>query len=192
MRSVLELPAGFDLYQRLVGAHGSKRRFVEEFAQPRSGESVLDLGSGTGSLFDLMPEGTEYVGVEIDRKYVEAARASHGNRAQFVHADATTYRAGREFDLALAYGVLHHLTDDEARGLLRAARAGRRFVAAEPCATETAGFLESFLMRHDRGRFIRSQEAYARLARDVFERVDARLVEGTYRIPYTLVILDCS
>ena len=192
MRSVLELPAGFDLYQRLVGARRSKRRFIEDYAQPRSGESVLDLGSGTGALFDLMPDGVEYVGVEIDERYVEAARASHGASAQFVHADATNYRPDREFDLALAYGVLHHLTDDQARRLLLAARAARRFAAAEPCSTPKAGPLESFLMRHDRGRFIRSEEAYVRLARDVFEGVEAQLVQGTYRIPYTLVVLECS
>jgi SAM-dependent methyltransferase len=192
LRNVLELPAGFDLYQRLVGAPGSKRRFIEEFARPQSGESVLDLGSGTGALFDFMPDDIEYVGVEIDRDYVEAARASHGAGAEFVHADATTYRPGRGFDLAVAYGVLHHLTDDQAKGLLRAARAARRFVAAEPCSTPKARSVESFLMRHDRGRFIRSQDAYLRLARDIFERVEANLLRGTYRIPYTLVVLECS
>jgi SAM-dependent methyltransferase len=191
-RSLLELPAGFDLYQRLVGAPGSKRRFLEEHARPRPDESVLDLGCGTGALFGLMPGGAEYVGVDVDARYVAAARARHGAQAEFVHADATAYEPGREFDLAVAYGVLHHLDDESARGLLRAARAARRFVAAEPCPTPGAGALERFLMRHDRGRFVRAEEEYARLARGVFERVDSRLVPGTYRIPYTLVVLDCS
>lgn len=191
-RSILELPAGFDLYQRLVGAPGSKRHFVDEIARPRPGESVLDLGCGTGALFGLMPEGVDYVGVDLDESYVAAARARYGGRAEFLHGDATTYRPEREFDLALAYGVLHHLDDGQARGLLAAARAARRFVAAEPCPTPGAGALESFLMRHDRGRFVRPEERYVRLARDVFERVDSRLVQGTYRIPYTLAILDCN
>ncbi len=190
--SLLELPAGFDLYQRLVGAPGSKKRFVEEFARPEPGESVLDLGCGTGALFGLMPDGVDYVGVDLDARYVAAARARHGDRAEFVHSDATAYAPGREFDLAVAYGVLHHLDDDGARGLLRAARGARRFVAAEPCPTARSGALERFLMRHDRGRFVREEREYVRLAREVFERVESRLVPGTYRIPYTLVVLDCS
>ena len=134
-RSVLDLPKGFDLYQRLVGAPGSKRRFVEEFARPRSGDRVLDLGSGTGALLSYMPQGVTYVGVDVDEGYVAAARERYGGRAEFVHADATAYEPEGDFDLAVAYGVLHHLDDDQARGLLRAARSARRFVAAEPsCA----------------------------------------------------------
>lgn len=190
--SVLDLPAGFDLYQRLVGAPRSKRTFVAEFARPRAGDRVLELGCGTGALLALMPAGVDYLGVDLDERYVEAARARYGGRAEFVHADAATYRPDREFDLAVAYGVLHHLDDAQARGLLGAARAARRFAAAEPCPTPRAGPFESFLMRHDRGRFVRREEEYVRLAREVFERVESSLVEGTYRIPYTLVLLDCT
>ena len=187
---VLELPRGFDLYQRLVGAPASKRRFVSEFVAPRSGDRVLDLGCGTGALFGYMPGGVDYVGVDVEPAYVEAARKRYGGRATFVVADATWFQPDGSFDVAIAYGVLHHLEDDEARRLLHVARAARRFVAAEPCATSSAGPLESFLMRHDRGKHVRREAEYVRLASEVFDHVASRVVSGTYRFPYTLAIVE--
>jgi SAM-dependent methyltransferase len=192
LKSVLELPAGFDLYQRLVGAPGSKRRFVDEFVRPEPGQRVLDLGCGTGALFGFMPEGVRYVGVDLDAGYVAAARARYGEPAEFIHGDATTYAPDGDFDVAICYGVVHHLADEQARGLIRVARAARRFVAAEPCSTPEAGAFESFLMRSDRGRHVRTEDGYARLAREAFRLVESRLVPGTYRIPYTLVVLNCT
>jgi SAM-dependent methyltransferase len=190
--SVLALPGGFDLYQRLVGAPGSKRRFVEEFVRARPGDRVLDLGCGTGALLEYLPDGISYVGVDADARYVDAARRRHGRRGTFVHTDATSYVPGGDFDVALAYGVVHHLDDEQARRFLRVARSATVFVAAEPCATPAAGALESFLMHHDRGRHIRTESAYRQLASEVFDRVESRLVPGTYRIPYTLAILTCT
>ena len=187
---LLELPRGFDLYQRLVGAPSSKRRFVADFVAPRPGERVLDLGCATGALFGYMPDGVEYVGIDVEPVYIEAARKRYGGRATFVAADATRYRPDGAFDVAIAYGFLHHLDDEQVRRLLRVARAARRFVAAEPCPTPSAGLLESFLMRHDRGKHVRTDAAYVSLVSEVFDRVESHLVLGTYRIPYTLAIVD--
>jgi SAM-dependent methyltransferase len=188
--SVLDLARGFELYQGLVGASGSKRRFVEGFVRPRPGDRVLDLGCGTGALLGFMPEGVEYVGVDVDERYIAAARNRYGTRAEFVCADGTSYRPEGTYDLAVAYGVLHHLDDAQARSLLGVAKAASRFVAAEPCTAPGSAMLERWVMAHDRGRFIRDEGAYLDLVRTAFPQVSAELVPGTYRIPFTLVVLD--
>ena len=175
-----------------MGAPASKRRFVVEVVAPRPGDRVLDLGCATGALVGYMPDGVEYVGVDVDPVYIDAARDRYGDRATFVVADATRYRPDHTFDVAIAYGLLHHLDDDQVRRLLQVAGAGRRFVAAEPCATPSAGPLESFLMRHDRGKHVRSEAEYASLVSEAFDRVDSHLLLGTYRIPYTLAIVDAG
>lgn len=189
--SVLDFARGFELYQALVGAPRSKRRFVEDFVRPKAGDRVLDLGCGTGALLGFMPAGVEYVGVDVDERYIAAARKRYGTRATFVCADGTSYRREGAYDLAVAYGVLHHLDDEQARSLLEVASGASRFVAGEPCRSPASGALERWLMAHDRGRFIRDEEAYLGLARTAFPQVSAELVPGTYRIPFTLVVLDC-
>src|SRR5436190_952105 len=41
---VLQIPRGFDLFQWLVGAPASKRRFVTEHVRANPGDRILDLG----------------------------------------------------------------------------------------------------------------------------------------------------
>ena len=188
--SVLDLARGFELYQGLVGASRSKRRFVEGFVRPQAGDRVLDLGCGTGALLGFMPEGVEYVGVDVDERYIAAARKRYGTRAEFVCADgrATNPRARTTSPLPTASSTTSN--DAQARSLLDVATAASRFVAAEPCTAPGSDALERWVMAHDRGRFIRNEEVYLDLVRTAFPQVSAELVPGTYRIPFTLVVLD--
>ena len=196
VRRVLDLPGGFDAYQRVVGASRSKRTFMETFVRLRSGERVLDIGCGTGALCEYVPPGVFYLGVDVDEDYVEAARARYSPRCEFVCADAAGFRAeehGR-FDVAIAYGVLHHLDEHQAGEIIRMARAavGRsgRVAVCEPVRTPDQGRLEAFIMRHDRGKFIRTKDEYVRLVAESFGQVDAEVVERTYRIPFTVAVLE--
>ncbi len=190
--SVLGLAKGFELYQSLVGAPHSKRCFVEGYVRPLPGQRVLDLGCGTGALLEYMPAGVEYVGVDIDERYIAAARKHYGDRATFACTDGTDYLPEGGFDIALAYGVIHHLDDAHAQALLDVAAAAPRFVAAEPCRTAAARKLERWIMSHDRGRFIRDEPAYRALAERSFANVRIEPVAGTYRIPFTLAMIDCQ
>lgn len=195
VRRLLDLPRGFDLYQRAVGAHRSKRRFVRERVRLRPGERVLDVGCGTGALLEHFPDGVHYVGVDVSPEYVAAARRRYGQRGEFVCADVTEAEPpGGPFDLAITYGVLHHLDDEEVRrtlaGVRRVLASEGRLVAAEPCRTPEQGRVESLLMAGDRGRFIRSAAEYVRLAEESFADVTAEFARGELRIPYTLVVLE--
>jgi cyclopropane fatty-acyl-phospholipid synthase-like methyltransferase len=198
LTQLLSIPGGFDLYQRIVGGPAAKARFVGEFVRPKQGERILDVGCGTGALCAYMPTGTSYVGVDVDERYIESARDRFGGRGEFVASDiADLQTADREpFDAAIAFGVLHHLDDEQveqAFGVVRPLLApGGRFVACEPCLTDEAGRLERFLMRHDRGKFIRRPPEYERLAETAFERVSDRVVRGTYRIPFSVLVLDAG
>ena len=195
-KRVLELPGGFDLYQRLVGAPEAKRRFVHDYVRPQLGERVLDVGCGTGALCALMPDGVSYVGVDVDADYVDAARERYGPRAEFVCSPIETYapRPGEEFDVAIAFGVFHHLDDEQVRAGLQVVRnalkPGGRLVISEPVREATQGRVESFLKSHDRGRFIRTEQEYVRLVESAFDAVRARAAAGTYRIPFTLVVVE--
>lgn len=191
---LLELPGAFDLWQWAIGGPASKRRLVERAGLAR-GERVLDLGCGTGALLAWMPEGVEYVGVDVSATYVEAARRRYGQRGRFVRADAAELDAAElgRFDAAIAYGFLHHLDDADVRRVLDrlrvALRPGGRLLAAEPCHRPQAGRLETALMARDRGRFIRTREHYLSLAADAFPEVDGNVLPNELRIPYGFVLL---
>jgi SAM-dependent methyltransferase len=196
MQRVLEIPRAFDLWQRIGGGYDSKRQFVEEYVRPRPGDRILDLGCGTGALRGWIRVPVEYLGVEINPVYVRAARERFGDDAEFICSDIASVELppDRRFDLAIAYGVFHHLDDSTARrGVALAAAAldhGGRFVIDEPCWIPRQGRLETLLMRIDRGKFVRTIDGYRGLLRTAVEDVETHVVPNVYRVPYTMVVVE--
>lgn len=90
--------------------------FMGRGAQPARGGRVLEVGCGRGvgaemALRSLEP--VEYVGIDLDPRMVQRARKRvRDNRARFVvaSADRLPFPAAH-FDLALDFGILHHVPD---------------------------------------------------------------------------------
>ena len=153
-------------------------------------ERVLDLGCGTGefaALFD--PAG--YVGVDAHPGYVRLAVRLQP-RHRFVCADALAWPGdGAPFDLALVNGVMHHLDDPTARGLLESARRhmrpGGTFVVIED--VDLPGARAGTILVHalDHGEHIRTAEEWLRLVEGVFS-VEERETYRSGLCPYLLMV----
>src|SRR4051812_37484616 len=119
--SILNHPAIFNAFHRLVVKHDARRVLVQEYIKPKPGDRLLDIGCGPASMLPYL-DGVQYTGLDLELNFIEEARAKHGTRATFIHArvqDLTASLDG-EFDLAIAVGILHHLDDTEAIELFRA------------------------------------------------------------------------
>lgn len=102
-----------------------KKRLVGGLGQ--GVQSVLDLGSGTGTLLNLVrsayPE-AKLVGLDADPRIIALARAKVQNDVDLVHGDATNPPfAPESFDRVVSSLVLHHLTRQQKLRALSAARA---------------------------------------------------------------------
>ena len=192
-RSVLSHASIFELYQRAVGAPECHRRFLQEFAKPRPGEKVIDLGCGTGASLSHLETSVCYVGIDIDAGYIAAARQRFGNRGTFLCADLTTVDISQyaPFDLAISFGVLHHLNDAAARSLLglagRVVRPGGRLVTIDPCYVQNQSSIARFLNDHDRGRHIRPVAQYRQLFAGQAS-LETIVLADMLRIPYNMIV----
>jgi SAM-dependent methyltransferase len=95
---------------------------------PRTGERILDLGCGDGTLTDkIRATGAEVLGVDADPAMVRAAVAK-GIDAQLIDGEALPFEA--EFDAVFTNAALHWMPRAEAvaAGVFRALRAGGRYV----------------------------------------------------------------
>jgi trans-aconitate methyltransferase len=95
---------------------------------PRTGERVLDLGCGNGTLTkEIAHAGCNVVGIDSSREMVRAARAA-GLDAEVVDGAALAFTA--EFDAVFSNATLHWIKPPEAvvAGVWRALRPGGRFV----------------------------------------------------------------
>jgi SAM-dependent methyltransferase len=195
--SLLTLPSVYRLFRTIVRGDGC-RIYVSEYVRPVPAEKLLDIGCGPGDILEDLPA-VDYLGFDINPKYVEAAQKRFGHRGRFFCGDVgltTIDQEAGSFDLVLATGVLHHLDDSQALSLFKLARKalkpGGRLVTYDGCFVAGQPKLARFVVSQDRGRYVRESAEYAKLASLVFPAVRSFVRHDLLRIPYTHVILQCG
>ncbi|HVJ94118.1 MAG TPA: class I SAM-dependent methyltransferase [Labilithrix sp.] len=168
-RKILGHPFVYDQVRpRVVG--GIDMQPLYDLLPSSARRSVLDVGCGTGDALRYLDSFESYLGVDTDEVAILAAqkRWSHKPNVRF---EARTLRAEDIAELAptgvVLSGVLHHLTNSEAEGVLRMAAGSPRLVRI---VTSDIVFLPGMLFNNvmamlDRGRYCRHPDAYASLAR---------------------------
>lgn len=199
IRRVLEWAWVYAAFKALLQPPSAQRAFVEEFVPVRSGSRILDIGCGTGWILEYLPEGVEYVGYDLNPKYIASAQSQYGDRATFFCADITDSSAptigGDGFDIVLALGLIHHLNDAEVRSLCESAyshlRPGGQLVTFDGVYVPRQNVLARYLISRDRGQAVRTPEGYLGLVKPVFDRVDHQIRTDLLRIPYTHFLMHC-
>lgn len=118
--------------------YDTKHSFVSKFGTdlvellaPQPGESILDLGCGTGHLTNqITTSGANVIGIDSAATMIEQARANYPH-IQFEVMDATELPLINQFDAVFSNAVLHWIKQPEnvAAGIYQALKPGGRFVA---------------------------------------------------------------
>ena len=66
--------------------------------------SILEVGCGWGSLFDFGYAPKNYLGIDLNQKFIDIAKAKYVNR-QFISADILECEIAHTYDIAIASGV---------------------------------------------------------------------------------------
>ncbi len=130
------------------------------------GRRTIDVGCGPGAFSSLFERG-DYVGVDMNARYI--AYAQKHCKGAFVAADAqhVGLPSGR-FDQALIFGLLHHLSDEQVRGVLAECKRmlvpGGRILAIEDIpAVSRLNLIGHLIHSVENGEHIRPTEEYRRL-----------------------------
>jgi len=196
LRNVLTFAHVYRLFARLTGAERGRRLFIDRHIRARAGDCVLDIGCGPAEILDALPA-VEYHGFDLSADYIESARNRFGDRGHF-HVEAVNAELVEKyanFDIVLAIGVVHHLTDAEAFDLFRVAQAalkpGGRLVTLDGCSLKGQSFVARQLLKWDRGEYVRNEASYVTLAKRVFSHVTPTVTTDLLRIPYTHLVMEC-
>jgi SAM-dependent methyltransferase len=196
MRQILSIPSIYRLFTQLVGG-AYRKQYLRDYVRPQNGERVLDIGCGPGDILAHMPE-VDYCGLDLDPRYIEAAKKRFGTRGKFLcqrAGDVVCEQPGT-FDLVMANGLIHHLSDEEASHTFAVARQllkpNGRLVTFDNGYVPEQSRLARWIISRDRGQFVRTPEKYRSLAGAAFGKVECHIRHDLLRIPYTHVIMVCS
>jgi SAM-dependent methyltransferase len=194
----LKVPFLYNAFQGAVGGSALRQKLIERHIRAKAGDKVIDIGCGPAQTLRCLPD-VQYVGFDISPDYIAAAKRTHGSKGTFVVGDTHSLRGDSRFknaDIVIAVGVLHHLDDEDAADCIQfahdALKSGGRFIAHDACWIPNQGAVSKYIMSHDRGRNIRTEQQYRQLAAKLFRKVDAWVDTRPMRIPYVTVVLECE
>ncbi len=197
LNAVLSRAWIYSAFQLALGANKGRTEYLERYVRPMPGAWVLDIGCGPADILDALPE-VHYVGIDLSPEYIQAAQTRYGSRGEFVCRSVTEFAVERPgtFDIVMANGVLHHLNDVEAAALFEAARRALkpsgRLVTIDGCFVPNQSRIARWMLRNDRGEFVRRPEEYVQLAAATFASVEQHVRHNLPRIPYTHLIMICT
>jgi SAM-dependent methyltransferase len=195
-RRLLAHPEIYRKFRRLVQSKNSGTRLVGEFLKIDPGQRVLDIGCGTADILAQLPLDIDYHGYDVEPAYLASARQRYGYRGSFVVRSVSpeAVEGLGTFDVVISLGVLHHLTDLQADTLFATAakvlRPGGRLVTLDGAYVKGQHPVARLLLALDRGRHVRTPEAYLAIARQHFLDVNATVLHDLIVIPYTHCIIE--
>jgi SAM-dependent methyltransferase len=155
--------------------------FSPLYDQIRDPEAViLDVGCGTGTAHRYLRSFQSYVGMDTDPVAIAHASSRYGSAKASFHTQVCTADDVRRLaptDVVLA-GILHHLTDDEAVGLLNSLKQSPRLrqVLTVDIVFVPGKAVNNLLARLDRGRYCRHELEYHALVEKSGLRLDSSRV----------------
>jgi SAM-dependent methyltransferase len=196
-KAILSHPWIYTGFQTILGVRNMNRVFAREHIRAAPGDFVLDIGCGPADILEFL-EQVKYLGIDQSKEYISSAKMRFGHKGEFrceqVSAESLETLSG--FNIAIAIGVAHHLDDKDAERVFRIAHGalvpGGRFVTLDGCIVDGQPAIAKFLNIHDRGKYIRTKEAYERLARSEFDDVVSVVREDLLWLTNTLIIMECK
>ncbi len=196
MKGLLDSPTLYLLLQSMVGAKKARRLCITEFAKPIAGERLFDIGCGPGYVIDYLPA-VDYVGTDVDCRYIDYARKRYGSRGEFHCVELTQENAADfgKFDIALLNGVLHHIDDEGVVQLLQVIQSclnqNGRLITLDGCYYAKMSPISRWMIDNDRGEYVRHEDAYLHLAKTAFTSVTAHHRTDLFSIPYDALVMEC-
>lgn len=142
---------------------------IRKHLQLKEAQRVIDIGCGTGEFAPLFPI-AQYEGIDLDPANIAYAKKHYPHRFQVGDALKLPY-PDASFDAALICGVLHHLSDSDARKALsemrRVLKKGGRALVMED--TKTRRFVSRMMHDMDQGAHIRSNQEWREMVREHFQ-----------------------
>jgi SAM-dependent methyltransferase len=198
IKSMLDNPIIYSYTMKILGSGRNKSAFINDYVKPKSREKLLDFGCGPATILEYLPQDIKYTGIDFNEDYIKTALQKYGCRGTFVLGDVSEESNSRfvgQFDIVLAHGLLHHLSDIDAVFFLKNAyqclKTNGRLITLDNVYDEKFSLVNKIALKMDRGAYIRKKTEYLDLF-SPFPNVNCNIVKTQLRIPYYHIICEVT
>lgn len=194
MKHLLEFADIYHASQTVGGFFGARLKAFHDYLDFDGVRRIFDIGCGPGHIIQYIPKGIDYIGFDIDRRYIESANRRFGRLGRFVVRPFDRLAANDygQPDLILMNGVLHHMDNNCVRTTLENAAAilpeNGVFFALDGCYKAGQNPISYYLLKKDRGKFVRTSTEYLKIVNAVFPITEVFVRDDLSWIPYTFAI----
>jgi SAM-dependent methyltransferase len=194
MKKYLAIPQAYQAYQRLGGFFGARLKAFDDYVDFGPIKKVFDIGCGPGHIVKYVPPHVEYIGFDVEDRYIDFANRKFGSKGKFVSRifDRSAVEDFGKPDLILMNGVLHHMDDETAIKVIDAAADALTetgvFFALDGCFQDGQNPISKHLLANDRGQYVRNAEGYEKLVKSRFPHTAIAVRSDISWVPYTFAI----
>lgn len=197
LTTIFNNPIFYTSLMRILGSKNATTKIITEFIKPNPGDKIFDFGCGPAEILNYLPANVEYVGFDFNEKCIHSARMKFGNRGTFFLGDISnnSLHFNNQFDIVLAIGVLHHLSDKDAIKLIddgvNLLKNGGRLITLDNIDEDYIGIVNKFALKMDRGKNIRNKNSYVHLFKK-YPEVRFTIMKAPMRISYYHIICELN
>lgn len=195
---ILSSPFLYNLLQFTVGAMSARKIVINNYSTIKSKYKVLDIGCGTGYIVKYLPDDISYIGIDVNKKYIDYAKNKYSNKYSFICEYITTESILKygSFDMIMMNGLIHHLDDSEVINILSVAKSTLKdtgsIVGIDGCYKNNQDIISLWMLDNDRGKFVRNRIEYELLYKKVFNNIFMELRNDISYFPYSYLIWKLS
>lgn len=192
---VMGIPLVYHLFQNGIRKPTSDIYLAQDIIQPQEGHAILDVGCGVGRIRKHLGN-VRYVGIDHNSSYIKKAAKTYGTSSEFYVADVADVPSitASKFDRILLLAVIHHLSDSQVTQLLGHCRNLLKpsgfVVSADPTFIPKQHLVSYAISRFDRGRFVRTPEAYDQLFKSDFKTRELQVRNDLLWVPSSTAVIS--
>jgi SAM-dependent methyltransferase len=193
LRDILTIPQVYQTFQKSGGFFGARLMAMRRYLRIDEGMRIVDVGCGPGYLRYFLPASCQYFGFDTNERYIAHARPTQQPHDQYRCQifDETAAAAVAPVDVIMMNGLLHHLTDEEARNLLLASvlalNQNGQIFTLDGCYISGQTLFRKKLLDWDRGEYVRTEERYKALFPENEVSLSAHVDEDLSWVNYTFL-----
>ena len=197
IRKILNYPFFYTLYAVLIGRIAFTKRYAKEFINAKSGQKILELGSGCGHIIPFLPEDTDYLGYDLSPVYVDYCQKKFPKR-KFICQDVTEpINSEKTFDIVFSEALMAGLTDEQVLKMLENIKnnttEGSTIILSDMDYKKENSAITNFLLEHERNTNLRQKADYIKLIKEANLKIKQIVdIDNAYLIPYSKVLFICS